>query len=212
MIVVNFKTYGEASGEAARDLAKKCEKAAKDSGERVVTTPQSADLLRTNDLDIEVFSQHLDPVKAGSHTGHSLADTLKQAGASGTLINHSERRINDKKIKKTVQKAKEKEMVSIVCAQNPEECKEFSSFEPDFVAFEPPELIGGDVSVSEAKPDMIEEAVEKSEVDVLTGAGVKDEEDVAKSIELGCKGVLVASGVVKADDSYLEMMELCKGL
>lgn len=212
MIVVNFKTYSEASGKEARELAEKCAKASRDSGEEVIIAPQSVDLLRTSEVDVKAFSQHLDPVDPGSHTGHALADSLKDAGASGTLINHSERRLDDKEIEKAVRKADEKNLTSIVCAQSPEECEKLSKFEPDFVAFEPPELIGGDTSVSEAKPDLIEKAVSRSEVDVLTGAGVKDESDVSKSIELGCKGVLVASGVVKADNSYLEVMELCNGL
>lgn len=212
MIVVNLKTYDEATGQKAKKIAEKCAKASKDSGEKVIIAPQTSDLLRVEETDIEVFGQHLDAIDPGSHTGHILAGALKHAGATGTLINHSERRMEEKEIRKTVQKAREENLTSIVCAQSPEECKRFSRFEPDFVAFEPPELIGGDISVSNAKPELIEEAVEKSEVDVLTGAGVKNEEDVKKSIELGCKGVLVASGVVKADDIYQETMELCNGL
>ncbi|WP_414836814.1 triose-phosphate isomerase [Candidatus Nanohalococcus occultus] len=212
MIVVNFKTYSESTGEKADSLAEKCSKARKESGENVIIAPQSPDLLRAKDKEIEVFGQHLDPVNPGSHTGHSLAKALKAAGASGTLINHSERRLKPEKIRKTIEKANEAGLTSIVCAQSPEECEKFSEFDPDYVAFEPPELIGGDVSVSEAKPELIEEAVERSKVDLLTGAGVKTSQDVEKSMEIGCKGVLVASGVVKSEDSYSAVMELCEGL
>lgn len=212
MIVVNFKTYSEATGEKAENLAEKCAEASEKTDKRVIVTPQSPDLLRTEEKHVETFGQHLDPVVPGSHTGHSLAEALKQAGAEGTLINHSERRINDEKIRKAVEIAEEKDLTTIVCAQSPEECEKYSSYGPDYVAFEPPELIGGDVSVSSAHPDLIEEAVERSDTKVLTGAGVKDREDVEKSVELGCEGVLVASGVVKSDESFRKVKELCKGL
>lgn len=212
MIVVNLKTYSEATGKKAKEIADKCSQASDKTGEKIIVTPQSPDLLRIKETDLEVFGQHIDPVDPGSHTGHSLAESLKRAGATGTLINHSEMRMSEEKVEKAVKKAKETGLTSIVCAQNPEECGKFSEFEPDYVAFEPPELIGGDTSVSEAQPDLIQEAVEKSSVDVLTGAGVKNREDVEKSVELGCKGVLVASGVVKSEDVYEEVLELCKGL
>lgn len=212
MIVVNFKTYAEATGKKAEELIKSCEKASKDSNEKVVAVPQSTDILRADAEEIDIFGQHLDPVEPGSHTGHVLAEGLKQAGATGVLINHSERRLEDETIEASVKKAKEKNLTSIVCAQSPKECEKYSDYDPDYVAFEPPELIGGDISVSDAQPELIEEAVEKSKVEVLTGAGVKNTEDVSKSTELGCKGVLVASGVIKSDNSYEAVMELCKGL
>ncbi|MFB6077278.1 MAG: triose-phosphate isomerase, partial [Candidatus Nanohaloarchaea archaeon] len=84
-------------------------------------------------------------------------------------------------------------------------------FDPDFVAFEPPELIGGDVSVASAKPELIEAAVENAATTVLTGAGVKDSDDVETALDLGTDGVLVASGVVKADDPAAAMTDLVSG-
>lgn len=213
MIVVNFKTYSEATGKDARRLGELCSKAAKDTGEEVVAAPPTEDLLRLDHVDVEVFSQHVDPLEPGSHTGHTLLGNVKEAGASGTLLNHSERRIPPEQIEEAVEMAQRKDLTVIVCAQSPEECEEFSKFSPDYIAYEPPELIGGDTSVSDSKPELIEEAVDKSgDVPTLTGAGIKDTEDVRKSIELGCKGVLVASGVVKAEDSYEEIKDLCEGL
>ena len=209
MIIVNFKAYREATGKKAEKLSEQCQKASNSSGEKVISVPQHTDMGRVKG---DVFGQHIDPVEPGSHTGHTTAEALKASGASGTLINHSEKRIKPEKIQKSVKKAEEKGLTSVVCAQSPEECEKFSKFNPDFVAFEPLELIGGDISVSSARPELIQEAVERSEVDVLTGAGIKSREDVEKSVELGCKGVLVASAVVKAENSYKEIMELTKGL
>lgn len=209
MIIVNFKAYSEGTGEKARSLSRKCEKASAETDADVVSVPQHQDL---RICEGKVFGQHLDPVDPGSHTGHVTGQGLKSAGASGTLINHSEMRMEPAKIKKSVKKAKAQNLTTVVCAQSPEECKKYSKFNPDYVAFEPPELIGGDVSVSSAQPDLIEEAVNLSEVDVLTGAGIKSRKDVEKSIELGCKGVLVASGVVKSEEPLEKIKELCEGL
>ncbi|MFB6217410.1 MAG: triose-phosphate isomerase [Candidatus Aenigmatarchaeota archaeon] len=212
MIIVNFKTYAEAMGDKATALAEACGKASKKTGQRVISVPTATDLLRLEDIDSEVFSQHVDPVEPGSHTGSTLVENVKQAGATGTLINHSEKRMQPNQIEKAVERADQAGMTTVVCAQDPEECGTYSRFKPDFIAYEPPELIGGDTSVSEAKPELIARAVEESEVPVLTGAGIKTREDVEKSVELGCHGVLVASGVVKSEDTYEEILELCKGL
>lgn len=112
---------------------------------------------------------------------------------------------------------KEYDLISIVCAQNSKEAGELAKFNPDFIAVEPPELIGGDVSVSTAEPEIIRNTVDEvkknsSRTYVLCGAGVKNKDDVKKAIELGAKGVLVASGVVKADSVENAMEDLIKGM
>jgi len=209
MIIINFKAYSEALGYKARELSKQCRKASDKTSQRIIAAPQTQDIRVCSG---EVFAQHIDSVEPGSHTGSNLAEGLKNAGISGTILNHSENRISKEELEKCLQRCEELGLESVVCAQSPEECHELSKLDPDFVAFEPPELIGGDISVSNHEPEVIEEAVEKSEAPVLTGAGIKNAEDVSKSIELGCKGVLVASGVVKNDEPYEELLELCEGL
>jgi len=213
MIVVNFKTYSEATGEEARNLGEICRKVRHETDEEIIVSPATEDLLRLDHVEIPVFSQHVDSADPGSHTGHTLIEDVKEAGATGTLINHSERRIPKEDIKDSVEKAREKDLTTVVCAQSPEECEKLSKYKPDYIAYEPPELIGGDTSVSEAQPELIQRAVRASgDVPTLTGAGIKNTKDVQKSIELGCEGVLVASGVVKSDDPYEELMELSGGL
>lgn len=212
MLIVNMKAYGQANGTKSVEIAKACERAASETGKKVIAAPQHTDLLRVENAEIEIFGQHLDPVKPGSQTGHTTAEALKAANCSGTLINHSERRISPEKIEESIERARKNDLTTVVCAQDPEECEKYSRYRPDFIAYEPPELIGGDTSVSEAKAELIKQAVERSEVDVLTGAGIKTKGDVEKSIELGCQGVLVASGVVKSDKPEKAAKELCEGL
>ncbi|MFB6180298.1 MAG: triose-phosphate isomerase [Candidatus Nanohalobium sp.] len=212
LIVVNLKAYDSAVGKNSENVIEACRKASESTGEKVVVAPQPEDIFRVE--GVEAFAQHVDGVEAGSHTGSILAKGVKDAGASGTLLNHSENRLRDRELEASINAADSLGLTTIVCAQTPEECRKYSSFGPDFIAYEPPELIGGDTSVSEAKPHIVEEAVEKTVegVETLTGAGIKKREDVEKSIELGCKGVLVASGVVKAKDIQEEVEELCEGL
>lgn len=213
MIIVNFKTYSEATGEEARKLGEICRKARHETEEEIIVSPATEDLLRLNHVDIPVFSQHVDAADPGSHTGHTLIENVKEAGAKGTILNHSEKRIPEEDIKEAVEKAREKDLTTVVCAQSPEECEKLSKYKPDYIAYEPPELIGGDISVSQAQPELIQRAVRASgDVPTLTGAGIKNTKDVEKSIELGCEGVLVASGVVKSDDPYEELTELSEGL
>ena len=209
MIIINFKAYKEALDWRARKLSKKCQKIADRKDKRIISVPQTQDIRLCKG---ETFAQHLDGVEPGSHTGRDLPEGLKRAGASGTLLNHSENRISKEEIMKGIERCRDLGLETVVCAQNPDECEDLSELKPDFIAFEPTELIGGDTSVSSARPELIEDAVDRSKVDVLTGAGIKDRQDVKKSIDLGCKGVLVASGVVKSDNPEEKLKELCEGL
>ena len=216
-LIVNFKTYRVGSGEKALELARACEKVKDSQNTNIIVAPQFSDIKPISDkFNLQVFSQHLDPISYGSHTGHALPENLKEAGISGTLLNHSERRISKEKIGKSLKRASKLDIETVVCVQNPEEAMEVAELGPDYIAYEPPELIGGDVSVSESKPEVVEKAVDhvKAEyegIEVLTGAGVKTREDVKKAIELGTKGILIASGVVKADKPEEALKNLVKG-
>ena len=216
MLFVNFKTYEEATGDKAVELAKICKKVAKETGKEIILCVQAVDVYRVaKAVKLKVFAQHADAVDYGSNTGHILIEALKQAGASGTLVNHSENRIELQKIKDVVEKCKQKSFEVLVCAQDADEVEQMTKMEPNFVAYEPPELIGGDISVSTAKPEVITESVERAalrEVPLIVGAGVKNNLDVKVSVDLGAKGILVASGVIKAEDQEQAVRELVEEL
>lgn len=210
-LVVNFKTYEQASGLSGLKLAEKCEKTARKTGKNIVITVQNADINRiSSKVDIPVFAQHVDSESYGSHTGSDLASTLAFEGADGSLINHSEDPITIEEIEKDIERCLDTGLTSIVCVDSVELGKKVDKLNPDFIAYEPPELIGGDISVSESKPEVIEKMVKSVETPVMTGAGVKNTEDVVKSLELGTVGVLVASGVVKSENPEKVMENLVK--
>jgi len=217
-IILNFKTYEESTGDKALKLAKICDEVAKESGAKIIVIPQPCDIYGISQgIEIPVYAQHIDNIKAGSNTGHILPESVKASGAVGSLINHSEIRLKLADIEANIRKLKELGMVSIVCTNNVEVTKAAAALGPDFVAIEPPELIGSGVSVSKAQPEIISGSVDAAksvnpDVKVLCGAGISTGEDVKKAIELGTCGVLLASGVVKAKDPKAVLLDLVKGL
>jgi triosephosphate isomerase len=204
MIITNFKTYESATGQKAIDLAKIHEKAAKKTGVEIMVAVQPTDLMAVaKAVKIPVLAQHIDFVGMGGFTGHITAEAVKAAGAHGTLLNHSERRLPRDVLAKSIARAKELGLMTVVCAATPEEGATFLEFNPDLIAVEPPELIGGDISVSTSK------LIGKEKL--LVGAGVKNGKDVEIAIKLGAKGVLLASGVTKAKDPMAVLVDLASG-
>lgn len=213
IIIVNLKTYDQGTGENALEIAYTCEKVAEQEGVNVGIAVQNADVHRVAEkVEIPVFAQHIDPEPPGSHTGKDSAETLAFNGADGVLINHSEDQVSIDDIENSVTRAKKNGLQTVVCIDVPEMAEEVSSFDPDFIAFEPTELIGGDVSVSSANPDLVKEAVENSSETVLCGAGIKNGNDVKQALDLGTDGVLVASGVVKAKHPEKALRDLVSGV
>ncbi|MHA2425978.1 MAG: triose-phosphate isomerase, partial [Candidatus Thorarchaeota archaeon] len=150
VIALNLKTYSQATGEKAVTLAKICEKVAKEYSVSIVVAPQIADIYRVSQVvDIPVFSQHLDAGDPGRFTGHTLGETLVENGAVGTLLNHSENRMQLADIEASVRKAEKLGLYTIVCTNNPPVSVAAASVKPSAVAVEPPELIGSGISVSQ---------------------------------------------------------------
>ncbi|WP_457742421.1 triose-phosphate isomerase [Thermococcus sp.] len=214
IIAINFKTYIEATGKRALEIAKAAEKVWKETGITIVVAPQLADLrMIAESVEIPVFAQHIDPITPGSHTGHVLPEAVKDAGAVGTLLNHSERRMILADLEAAIRRAEEVGLITMVCSNNPAVSGAVAALGPNYVAVEPPELIGTGIPVSKAKPEVITNTVElvkkvNPEVKVLTGAGISTGEDVKKALELGSVGVLLASGVTKAKDPEKAIRDL----
>ncbi len=217
-IVLNVKTYSQAVGKKSLEIAKIMDKVSKETDISMAISVQATDIkMISENVDIPVYAEHIDPIKPGSHTGWILPEAVKDAGAVGTLINHSEHRLKLADIDVCITRAKELGLDHIVCSNNVSTSKAIATFKPDFVAVEPPELIGGDISVTTADPGIVKKSVEAvrkidEDVKVLCGAGVKNGNDVKKSVELGSEGVLLASGIVKAEDKEKVIRDLASGL
>ena len=208
-VLVNLKAYDcdpVAIAEAAAD-------AAADADATVAIAPQAARIGPVADAGLETWGQHVAPTGHGSHTGSTHAGAVAAAGAVGTLINHSERRLTLADIDAAIGRAEAAGLGTIVCANNPDQIAAVAALGPDAVAVEPPELIGTGTPVSKADPAVVRDAVAAAEevdpdVDVLCGAGISTGEDVVAAAELGAGGVLLASGVAKADDPRAALEDL----
>jgi len=204
IILVNFKCYEEAIGERAFKLAKLCEFVSWEYGLNISIAPQFVDIKAIADeIEIPIFSQHIDPIEPGARTGHISPLSVKEAGAIGTLINHSERKLDLDRIKRCIELAKTYKLISVCCSSNVEESKAIAQFAPDFIAYEPPELIGTGIPVSQTKPEVVKKIVDEvkkvnPKIKIMCGAGISKGEDVKRALELGTVGVIPASGVVKA--------------
>ena len=214
LLVLNFKTYIEATGKRAVDLALLASKVSEDSGVQVVVAPQFTDIKAVSEsAAVTVFSQHLDPIKPGAFTGHVLADAVKSAGAEGSLLNHSERRISSSDIQAGVKLCEQNDLYSLVCSESASASAEIASTKPDMIAIEPPDLIGTGISVSKTRPELITGSLHKirsvnTTVRVLCGAGITTSEDVSTALKLGTEGVLVASSVVKSKDPRKVLVDM----
>jgi triosephosphate isomerase len=219
IIIVNFKCYEEGTSENALKLAKICESISKKYKINISVVPQFADIKTiAEEVEIFVFSQHIDPIDVGAFSGHVSPLSIKEAGAVGTLINHSERKLELEKIRKCVELTKKYDLISVCCSASVDESKHIAKFNPDFIAYEPPSLISTGISVSQTKPEVVTQTVDtikkiNPDIKVLCGAGITNGGDVKKALELGTVGVLVASGVVKSKDPkkvLIEFAELIK--
>ena len=214
LIVVNFKTYETAQGEAAIELAKAMAEVDATTDATMVAVVSAFDLsaVKAAVPNLEVWTQHLDPIGWGSNTGWLHPDTAMGHGATGSIINHAEHKVDIGHVETLLAQLPDGFPVC-ACAADIEEAKALALLSPTFIAVEPPELIGGDVSVTTADPDVVSgtaAAVKTANpnVRVLCGAGVKNGADVAMAIELGTEGVLLASGVTKAGNPISVLRDL----
>jgi triosephosphate isomerase len=214
VILINFKTYPQAIGPNALKLTRDLEEAAKGFAEVAVGfAPPSLELAEVAaHSKSQIWAQHTDPAGAGQFTGYLSPTDAKSAGAEGTFLNHSEHPLDLETIQKTADLAKKVGLKVLIFARDPKRVAEFKNLSPDFIAYEPPELIGGNISVTSAKPEIISEAVTAAgNIPLLIGAGVHKKEDIAKARELGAIGAVVSSAVVTADNPETVFANLLSG-
>jgi len=221
ILVINYKAYPSAFGDKGLAIALAAEHVAEEyqGVVRVVLAVPATEISRISEVvdKAVVYAQHMDPVEPGAHTGFIPAEAIKEAGAKGTLLNHSEHRLVLSDIDKSVRRATQLGLETLVCADTPTVAAAVAALSPTMIAIEPPELIGTGIPVSKAKPEIVTGTLRlvrmiNPDVPVLTGAGISSGEDAAAAIRLGTLGVLVASAVMKAADPEAKMRELAEAM
>jgi triosephosphate isomerase len=218
VIILNVKAYKESMGRNDLKLAKICQEVAEETGASIAYCPQQIDLAWiSREVDIPCLAQHVDAYDPGSRTGWTVLEAIKETGAIGTLINHSEHLMKIADIESIIQKAEKLDLVTVVCTNNVAVSKAIAVLNPYSIAIEPPALIGTGIPVSKAEPEIVRDSVKaikdlNENVKVLCGAGISSGDDVREAIKLGAEGVLLASGVVKAKDPKSILLDLASGL
>lgn len=212
--IINLKNYIETAGDNTLRIVKDAEMVSeKLDVEIIISPPQPSLALIAKQTKLKVISQHIDLKKHGASTGFYIAEIIEKVGAIGSLINHSEHGIKTEEIKQSIEKLKEVNLLSFVCVKTLEELKVILKFEPDFIAIEPPELIGTQKSISSEKPYLIQKSNEliKQENNgskLICGAGINKSEDIKTAVENGASGILVSSSITRANNWYEKIFEL----
>ncbi len=216
IIALNLKAYPESLGKKGMELVSFARDVAKETGVRIIVAPQTVDLREAAKLHKDIFAQNVDFQKQGAYTGWLPCEAIKSAGCAGSLVNHSEHRVPEDVIAATIARLKETGLESVLCTKDTAESVRLAKYKPTFIAVEPPELIGSGISVSTAKPEIVSGTVEAvarvNGTPVLCGAGVTNGNDVQKAIELGAKGVLLASAYVKAKEPKKLLLEMANSI
>lgn len=216
IIALNLKVYNESLGQRGLDLCQYASEVSLLTGVRIIVAPQFVDLREACQICNDVYAQHVDSAEQGAYTGTNTAEAIRAAGCKGSLVNHSERRIGEEQIAAVLNRMKEADLESMLCTKDTAESVALAKYQPTFIAVEPPELIGSGISVSTAKPEIVSGTVEAvarvNRTPVLCGAGVSNAHDVKKAVELGAKGVLLASAYVKAKDPKALLLEMAESL
>jgi len=206
-------------GERAVALARVMDRLGAQYGVTTVFTPQIVDIQRIAEATehLLVFAPHLDPVGIGRGSGTVLAEAIKEAGAAGVLLNHAERRVTMSHIAGAIRRADEVGLLSMVCADSPEEAAALAQLGPNMIMAEPPELIGGSKSVAEVQREFILRTLEAvrridPEIIIFNSAGIRTGEDAAAVIRFGADGTGSTSGVLTAENPAGKLEEMIKAV
>lgn len=211
IVILNFKAYPESVGKNAIRLAEVCDSVRNIKNAEIMLAVQPTDIFQIKSrFDIKVLAQHVDSYY-GKYTGSINALAVKDAGAYGTLLNHAEKKIEHEKLSEVIKECKRLELITFVCAADLDEVEKVIKMKPDFIAFEIPELIGTDKSITDKSPESVKKFVEitkKNNIIPLCGAGINSRKDVETAIKLGTEGILLSSAFVKAKDHRKFLIDL----
>ena len=147
-------------------------------------------------------------LEKGRATGFILPEAVRGDKAIGSFLNHSEHKLGFDVLKKTVKRCNEVGLKTVVFASSLREALKIEKLKPDYLVIEPPELVGGKVSVSESKPELIEKIKKSLKMDFLVGAGIHSYEDLKIAMKLGASGIAVSSAICNVKNSGKALREL----
>ena len=203
-------------GDQILDLARIADEAAAKYDVRVIYTTPYADIRRVaeNVKNLKVFAPHMDDIPVGRGLACVLGESLKAAGAVGVMLNHAERPLPSSTLVRTLNRARELDLMTIVCADSMDETRAVAQMHPDLMITEPTELIGtgqaADLSYVKTSVDAIK-AIDPN-IGILVGGGISSGTDVYNTIMAGADATGSSSGIVKAADPGAMVHEMLAAL
>jgi triosephosphate isomerase len=209
-LIVNPKSY--LYGNASLELAKAADQVAADTGLQIYFTCPYADirLIKENTEHVIVCAQSMDPLTPGRGMGHVLPESLKEAGAEAVFLNHAENPKTVADLYATIKRAKELDMVTVVCADSTVEAKAVACMDADIVLAEPTDLIGtGQVADDSYTTDTVAALHEVNpDVLVMIASGVSTADDCYNVVKLGADGTGATSGILNAPSPAVRVREM----
>lgn len=204
-------------GPALVRLARHADTLSSDYGVQVIFTPQYVDIPRMADAvqRVLVFAQHMDSLRPGRGVGSVLPEALREAGATGVLLNHSERRLNRTDLVATMSRAAEVGLATMVCADDAAQAVEVARLDPAVIIVESPaEIATGKRSHGFSSIAAINTAVWDAApgVRVLYGAGISGPQDVYDVIAAGAQGSGSSSAVALAADPAAMLTDMIQAV
>lgn len=199
-------------GEEMLKLAKLADQVSEKYDVRIILTPQTSDIfmLAQETKNLLIFAQHMDPVEIGRGQGTVLAEAIKAAGAVGVMLNHAEKPMTTADLYKSIKRADEVGLATIVCADSIKEAEAIALFSPNIIVAEPTELIGTGQTSDEEYVIATTSAIKRinPEIQVLQAAGISNGDDVYRVIKAGADATGTTSGIMKAKNPEAMLEEM----
>ncbi|MFU0789061.1 triose-phosphate isomerase [Virgibacillus proomii] len=213
VFIVNPKSY--LYGDDLLKLAKISNGLAEKYDIDILFTGQLVDLPKIiENAHLIVTAQHMDHLTPGRGMGHVLPDALKNIGVKAVVLNHAENPLTLSNLDKTIRRADELGLITIVCADTVQQCKAVAELEPNMIICEPTSLIGTGTTSESSYREETTSAIKhvNSDILVLQAAGVSTGEDVRQVIREGADGTGGTSGIIKAPDWEAKLEEMVSSL
>jgi len=191
-------------GDDVLNLALAADAAAKKYNIDIIFTAPVVDIRRIAEHTerIFVFAPHMDPIAPGRGLADTLPESLAAAGARGVMLNHCEKPVPLAILNRTIRRADEVGLGTIVCTDSIREASAVAHLAPNIIVAEPTELIGtgktSGIDYVRASIDAVKSV--NPSIYVLQGAGISNGQDVYRVIFAGAEATGSSSGVVKAPD------------
>ena len=212
MIFLALKTYKETTSNEGIKKLSSVKKVSEEFNIPIIAVAQATEIYRIKkELDIEVWAQHVDPIDPEKNTGWISPYSVKEAGATGVLINHSEHKVKEEVIIETIKKARQYNLKTLLIGQTVEMVKRFDSYDIDYLSFEKEDLIASTISMIDQQEETIKSLVKTIKHPLIIGAGINDGEDARKSKAAGAAGILMATYFIQASDPEQKLKELAEG-